>query len=347
MAIQQTAKLEAALRKAADLRASDIHLVPDEPMVFRVNGKLQRDSGDPLTADDLKAMAVSAIGEEAVEKIASHSGKATTSCGIPGVIDGQLTVARSMGNCTLTILVLPGIVLTAEQTGAPEALIKAVEADHGIVIVGGVVGSGKTTTAISLVDHINATRPVHILTAEDPVCARLVSKTGLVQQREIGTDVPNAITAMRSALQQDLDVFYLSEVKTQAELEAIITLAETGHLVIVSAHGSSPEDIILRFVQVFTGETRPIWRRRFAQMLRAVSVQQLLRKATGKGRVAAYAVLTPDDEAREAMVKGDDLRKRSKPLPEGCQTLADHIRRLAKEGTVSRETSDEALGTEA
>jgi twitching motility protein PilT len=343
MAIQQTPQLEEALRKAADLGASDVHLVPDEPVVFRVHGKLQRDSGDPLTADGLRAIAVAAIGEEAVGKIATQSGKVTTSCGIPGVIDGQLTIAQSMGNCTLTILVLPGIVLTAEQTGAPEALVKAVEADCGIVVVGGVVGSGKTTTAISLVDHINATRPVHILTAENPVCARLVSKQGLVQQREIGTDVPGAIEAMRSALQQDLDVFYLSELRTQAELEGIITLAETGHLVIVSAHGATPEDIIQRFVEVFTGETRPIWTRRFAQMLRAVSVQKLLRNASGKGRVAAYAVLTPDDETREAMLKGDDLRKRSKPLPKGCQTLADHIRRLEKEGLVTKETAEEAL----
>lgn len=343
MAIEQTARLEEALRQAAELNASDIHLVPNEPMVFRVRGKLQRDEGDVLTADEIKATAVAAIGEEALGAIGKQSGNATTSCGIPGEVDGQMTVARSTGNYTVTVRVLPGVVLTAEQTGAPQALIKAVESPTGIVIVGGATGSGKSTAAISLVDHLNATRPVHIITVEDPICARLVSKEGLVQQREVGIDVPDTMSGMRSGLKQDLDVLYLSELKTQAELEGIVTMAEAGHLVIVVAHGSSPEDIIQRFIDVFAAASKQVWTRRFAEVLRAVSVQRLLPKAEGKGRLAAYGVLTPDEETKLAMLHGEDLAKRANPLPEGCQTMADHIKQLRDEGKVAAEAADNAL----
>ncbi len=343
MAIKQTAKLEEALRKAAEMNASDIHLAADEPMIFRVDGALKRDDDALLTAGELEEMAIAAVGAEAVEAIGQRTGEALTSCGLPGEVDGQLSIGKALGSYRVTIRVLPGAIVDLEATGAPKALIDAAKSPFGIVIIGGVTGSGKTTTAISLVDHLNATSPVHIITLEEPVCVRLVSKEGLVQQREIGVDVPDSMAGMRAAMKQDPDVLFLSGLKTQAELEALVTIAETGHMAIVQAHGSSPEDIIQRFIDVFPEEGREKWVRRFADVLRAVSVQRLLRRAGGKGRVAAYGVLTPDDESKAAMLSGDSIAKRAKPLPEGCMTMADHIVTMRDEGVVTMEAAQDAL----
>ncbi|NQT87224.1 Flp pilus assembly complex ATPase component TadA, partial [bacterium] len=202
---------------------------------------------------------------------------------------------------------------------------------------------GKITTAISLVDHINAARPVHIATVEDPVCARFVPKRAIVQQHEIGTDIPNVMAGLRSAMCQDIDVLYVSELKEVSEVDAVITVADTGHLVIVVGHAASPEDMIQRLIDIHPQETRAVFARRLAGVLVAVSVQRLLPNATGKGRVAAYGVLTPDEETRRAMVEGSDLTERPTQLPEGSVTLAEAIRRIEADGAITHEAAEEAL----
>jgi twitching motility protein PilT len=343
MAIEQTPELEQALQGAFERKASDVFLIPGEPLTFRVRGEIQRTETDPLTADRVRATAAAAIGEEALERIRRETGEARTTCGLPGVIDAQLTVASTLGDYSVCVRILPALVLDVEVIGMPKAMVEACEAPHGLIIVAGLTGSGKTTAAVSLVDHINATRPVHIATVEDPVGPRLTPKRAVVQQHEVTTDVPSVLAGIRSVLFQDLDVLYVNELREVSEVDAVVTVADAGHLVIVVGHAASPEDMIQRFIDIHPPETRETFARRLAGALLAVSVQRLLPNASGKGRVAAYGVLTPDDETRRAMIEGRDLAKRATPLPAGCQTLAEAIRQLEAAGTVTHEAAEKAL----
>lgn len=343
MAIEQTPELDRILQEATDRVASDVFLIPDEPVAFRVQGRIERSHCEPLTAPRIAEIAAAAVGQDELRRIRPETGGALTSCGIPGVADGRMTVATAMGEHTIVIRMLPGTVVDAKAAGVPDVLLQASDAANGLIVVGGPTGSGKTTVALSLLDYINATRPVHIITVEDPVLARLTPKQALVQHREVGTDIPDTVSGIRWALKQDPDILYVSELKSLGELEAVVTMADAGHLVLTVMHGFSPEDIVQRILDVHPPETREAFRRRLASVLRAVSVQRLLRKAGGKGRVAAYGVLIPDDATRQAIVAGTELKERSAPLPEGCRTLADDIRRLREEGIVSADAVEEAL----
>jgi len=226
----------------------------------------------------------------------------------------------------------------------PAAMLKAAQASRGLVIFAGESGSGKTTNALSFLEHINATRNVHISTIEDPVAIRLTPKRALIRQHEVGTDVPDTLAALRYVLVEDVDVLYMNVLRNVEEVAALITAAEYGALVVVVLHAASPEEAIERMMDALNADraTAPLCKR-LAHALRAVSVQRLLPKAHEKGVVPAYGVLIPDDETRQAIVDGTDLRKRATPPPAGCQTLAQDVERLRREGAITDETASEAL----
>lgn len=342
MAIKQTKLLDQVLKHAADTVASDIHLVPGQPVIYRIGGTLQRASGDPLTAAQVDELALAAVGQETLADVIKNGG-CVTSCTIPGVIDGRLAITRTVGAYSVTIRIVPKVILSVSAMGAPASLVMAVEARRGIVIVAGPVGSGKSTAAISLVDHLNATQPVHIVTIEDPIYGGIVSKQGLVEQRELGIDVPDTLTGIRYALVQDADVVYISELRSVAELEAVVTLAEMGHMVMFPSHATTPENAIRRLLDVMPADKVRSFARRLAEQLRAVSVQCLLPKAAGRGRVAAFGVLIPSDATRKALSDGTDMAM-AVPGP-GSQKLADDIARLCREGAVSPQAADAALAS--
>jgi twitching motility protein PilT len=254
-----------------------------------------------------------------------------------------MTVARSTGVYTIVLRVYPQTILDIKAAGFPESMIKAAESSHGLVVVAGPTGSGKTTSVVSLVDHLNATRACHISTVEDQVVYRLTPKRAIIQQREVGTDVPDVVAGIVAAYGQDLDVLYVNEMKRAEEVAAVITGAETGHLVIIGMHGESPEDAVYRLVEVFPPDEQPAIRRRLAGVLRATSVQVLLRKVGGKGRVAAYGVMIPDEETRRTIIDGKELAPWTACTRPGGQTLAEGIRRFRDAGTISAEEAERAL----
>ncbi|MFC1736959.1 ATPase, T2SS/T4P/T4SS family [Candidatus Hydrogenedentota bacterium] len=221
-------------------------------------------------------------------------------------------------------------------------MLEAVMSPTGLVIFSGLAGSGKATTAYTALDYINANSPCHICTVEDAMTVQITPKKAIVQQREIGVDVPNCLAGIHAAARQDLDVLFIGEIKTFEELRAAITIAETGHLVITVFHSAAmPEDVIRRMIDVTPDELRDVTRRALAGALRGISTQILLPKEA-KGRTAAYAVLIPDDEMRRAMLEERDFMDR-KTLPEGSRTMAEDIEALRRDGVISDATATRAL----
>jgi twitching motility protein PilT len=252
-----------------------------------------------------------------------------------------MTVARSLGGPTIAVQILPNRVLYSDQVGLPDAVREALLSGWGLVIFSGPIGSGKVTTAYAALEVINRNCDCHICTVEDPVCVQIPSKRAMIQQREIGVDVPDCISGIRAALRQDLDVLFVNETKGIEDLQACITAAEMGHLVIMILHAPRPEDAIRRIMEVFPQEIRTPSRHALARCLRVVVAQRLARRVDG-GRIALYGVLIPDDEMRHAIEAGEDFMRRKSPIPEGCQTLEEHAERLVQEGVISQEAAADA-----
>jgi twitching motility protein PilT len=157
-----------------------------------------------------------------------------------------------------------------------------------------------------------------------------------VQQREVGVDISDTVSGLKQSLRMDPDVIFIGEIRTLEDLQATITVAETGHLVIMVMHAESPEEAIQRMIDVFPEHTRPFYRKALAGILKCVSCQRLIPKVSG-GRVAAFGVLVPDEEMKTAIAEGSDIYSRRKPLPDYCLSMRDEIYRMASEGIVGKD----------
>jgi|GEM_PF-1512368 len=346
MAIRQMKAFERVLQEGFDRKASDVLMTPGEPVCFRIGGALVRAEGEALYADQIKSIAEAAVGEERLKKDIATVGRSVTSCGIDGVGDGRMCITSSFGDYTIAVRLLPRLLPTIKATRVPESVIEAAKAPHGLLIFAGPAGSGKTTTMLAVLEHLNETKAIHICTVEDPISYRMESKKAIVQQHEVGVDVPSVVSGIVAAMRQDMDVLMVNELKRVEEVEATVTAAHLGHLVITQMHSTSPEGAILRLMNIQPGEAGDMLRRQLGESLRCVCHQILLPTEDGKGRVAAYGVLVVDEEMRRAIAAGEDIRARTKPLPKGCQSLAADTERLWVDGVISKETMMSVCGEE-
>jgi twitching motility protein PilT len=337
-------ELEKLVREAVDKDASDLFLIPGEPPAMRLHGVVERTDADPLTADAVRTMAEEVIGRENLVQIGPKLARFQQWCGSPGEFNLSICVARSHGDYTISFQIMPTRIFTVDEVRLPPAIVKAANSLDGLIVVSGPTGSGKTTSVYALIDHINATvGGCHICTVEGPSHMLIPAKKALVQQREIGVDAPDALAGIQAAADQDPDVLYVGDVSDVEVLLASIGMADMGHLVIVQMHAPTPEDAINRIIDVFPDPARDVSRRTLARVLRAVSAQILIRSAEGKTRFAAYGVLIPDEEMRQAIAEGRDFMARRTPWPEGCQTIDEHLGRLRAEGLVTDEAVAGAL----
>ncbi len=344
MTINQRTELERFMEVGLEKGATEILLVPGEPAGFRVRGIIQRESGEPLTSRRVTEIASAALGEDDLKRIGREVGEIRTRCSLGGKAEGRICVAKSMGEHTIAIQIFPREVPDARSIGIPEALLEAALGEPGLIIVAGPTGSGKTTTLIALAEYIGNSRSCHICTVEDPVHYVLRAEKAIVQQREVGIDVPHTVGGIMASLRQDPDVLVVTEVRDAEEVKACFGAVENGCMVLLQMHGVSKGAAIQRLMDLHSEEKIEIYQRRLAESLRAASVQILLPKATGEGRVAAYGLLIPDKATRVAIAEGYGVLEMVMPEVEGCRTLVEDIGRLFREGIISAETRDKALG---
>ncbi len=336
-------KLEELLLSAAERDASDLFLIPGEPPAQRLRGKVERLDETPLTAEEIEEIAAVAIGRDELAKIGAEVGDRQRTFRLATGHNVRVCVSSVSGNYSVVTQIMLNRILSVEQTGIPEAILEAAMRPSGLIVVSGVVGSGMQTSAYSLVEYLNINRGGHICTIEDPCVILFEPKKALIQQREVGVDVADARAGFRVAWHQDLDILFVNKLTSLDEIEGCIAVAETGHLVIVTLHGAStPQDAITRLIEVFSPERRPLIAKPLSKVLIGVMAQVLLPKKE-KGRVAAYGTLIPDQEMREAIAEQRDVFTRKNPLPEGCQSLPDHIEKLRADGVITEEAARKAL----
>ncbi len=216
--------------------ASDLHIKAGSRPRVRVQGALATlDAEDPLTEAATEEMAAAIMRPDVAEQFASHS-EADFAYAISGVGRFRVNVFRQRGSVAMVFRRVRTSAASFEELGLPDVVARLANEQRGLVLVTGPTGSGKTTTLAAMIDHINRTREVHIMTIEDPIEVLHGDERAEVNQREIGFDTDDFATAMRSAMRQDPDVILVGEMRDSETVATALRAAETGHLVFSTLH---------------------------------------------------------------------------------------------------------------
>ena len=338
--------IEPWVRILWDRQGSDLLLSGGSPPRIRVNGRLLPLEGmAPLTGADIDALArpllnaeQEATFEEQMDVDFSFSWEDTAR------LRGSMFTQR--GETSLALRIIPARIPTYDELGLPKAAEWLATLPRGFVLVTGPTGSGKSTTLASIIDRINETRAVHILTIEDPVEYVHNHKRSAVSQREVGLDSPSFDRALRSALREDPDVLLIGEMRDIESIQIALTMAETGHLVFGTLHTNDAPQAIDRIVDVFPAWRQEQTRVQLAASLAAVVAQRLVPRIGG-GMVAAFEVLVATNPVRNLIRENRSNQLQNVMMTnakEGMQTLEASLVELIANGTI---TYEDALGVTA
>ncbi|MFP8879705.1 MAG: type IV pilus twitching motility protein PilT [Myxococcota bacterium] len=325
--------------------ASDIHLKPGLPPLFRVDGALvPLKNGERLVPDDLGKMAFSIMNPMQKQGF-EETREVDLAYGIPGLGRFRVNVFQQRGTVGIVFRVIPFGVKSIEHLHLPKIIERIAMEQRGLVLVTGTTGSGKSTTLAGMIDYINSNRTCHIMTIEDPIEFLIRDRRSIVNQREIGVDTQSFSNALRAALRQDPDVILVGEMRDFETIETALTAAETGHLVMSTLHTLDATETINRIISVFPPYQQKQVRLQLSAILRAVVSQRLVPRADGKGRVPALEVLISTARVRECIADKDRTKELNDAIAKGfttygMQTFDQSLMQLVKQELV---TYDEAL----
>lgn len=333
--------LVALLQATVDAGSSDLHLTTGRPPTVRRDGVLVPfENVEDLTGPEVQRLVMSVVPPGRVQEF-EEIRQVDFSFGLPGIGRFRANAFNQRGSMALALRVVPNGMRTLEQLGAPSACTMLLNKPYGIVLVVGPTGSGKSTTLAAMIDRINETKPLHILTIEDPVEYLHHHKTAMVNQREVGTDVLSFTDGLRSALREDPDVVLLGEMRDLDSIQIALSLAETGHLVMASLHTNDAAQALDRIIDVFPAEKRDQIQTMLAGSLQGVVSQRLLPGVNG-GRVAAYEVLMGTDAVRNLIREGKSRQLRNvvaTGAAEGMQTIEMDLARLVSANLITMDTA--------
>ena len=241
----------------------------------------------------------------------------------------------------VALRLIQNVIPSFDDIGLPHSVRGLVNLKQGLVLFCGPTGSGKSTTMAALVDAINATRPCHIITVEDPIEYLHENKTAIVHQREVGIDAQSFERALRAALREDPDVVLVGEMRDPESIAITLTLAETGHLVVSSLHTNDASQTLDRIVDVFPADRQGQIRQQLASTLSAVVAQRLVPRV-GSGLIAAYEVLLGTQPVTNLIREGkaNQLRNAMQiALSAGHKTIEMSLNELVAAGVITYETA--------
>lgn len=319
--------------------ASDLHISCDSPPQLRIDGKLVPIKSDVLTPMQTKALCMSLLTESQRKEFEAEKAlDFSFSLEDAGRFRGNIFMQR--GTVAGAFRYIPTRIRTFEELSLPPTLQQFAELPKGLVLITGQTGAGKSTTLATLINHINHTYQKHIITVEDPIEFVHKNRQSLVNQREVGSDTESYHTAIRYILRQDPDVVLLGELRDKESIETALTLAETGHLVLSTLHTNSCPQTINRIVDVFPGNQQDQIRTQLAFVLQAIVCQQLLPRASGKGRTIALEIMIAIPAVR-ALIREDKAHMLYSAIQLnrklGMQTMNQSLAELCLNETISIE----------
>ncbi|MDC3379235.1 PilT/PilU family type 4a pilus ATPase [Planctomycetota bacterium] len=289
---------------------SDLILKQDRPPLMRLHGKLLQSNFEVQTAEVLWDNVSEILNDFYTEKLGEER-EVDLSFEIEGVARFRVNVFHQRGRVGTVIRAIPLETPTIDELKLPSVLKDVAMSPHGIILVTGPTGSGKSTTLAAVVEHINMSRHAHIITIEDPIEFVYTDKRATITQRGIGEDVLNAGRALRAALRQNPDVILAGEMRDRETMELALHAAETGHLVMSTLHTNDAKQSVTRITDSFPPENKTGLLRMLSVCLKAVVSQRLLPTADGSGRVAAHEIMIVSPTIKQLIEKGaiDDMAK--------------------------------------
>ena len=292
-------KLLAFLRAAIKYGGSDLHFKADAKPRIRIAGSIRSLSVDPLTNDDIEEM-IFAVMDERLKEIYQKNGAVDFAYDIPGEDRFRINVFRQRGLTSIAARRVERNIPSFAKLHLPAVIKTISEYQQGLILLSGITGSGKSTTIAAMLDHINDTRPCHIITLEDPIEYVFEDKKAFINQREIGLDVADFYDGLKFLMREDPDVVLIGEMRDRETFAAALQAAETGHLVFGTIHASTTPQTITRLLDLFPANERNLIRQSLVFNLRAIISQRLLPSIMeGSERVPAVEVLINNPSVRK------------------------------------------------
>ena len=343
-AVEDRAELliDELMERTIAAQASDLHLTVGVPPTLRIHGTLVPIESMPvLTPQDTLALAKQMVGESQWKRFVADK-ELDLSVGRHSIARFRVNVFWQRGSVAIALRSIPYSIPSFEELGIPVLLKKFAMTDHGLFLVTGPTGSGKSTTLAAMVDHINENRSCHIVTLEDPIEYLHTHKRSIINQREMYSDTRSFQEALRHVLRQDPDVILIGEMRDLETIQTALTLAETGHLVLATLHTGDCSQALTRIIDVYPPHQQTQARTQLSIVLVGIMAQQLIRKRDGSGRCLAYETLVATGGVRH-MIRAGEIQQIYSAIQtgagDGMNTLNSTLIRLFRSRQISRETA--------
>ncbi|MCX6007344.1 MAG: type IV pilus twitching motility protein PilT [Chloroflexi bacterium] len=332
-------QIDELLKLASECRASDLHLIVGVPPMFRIDGELRPAEKLPvLQREDIESF-FNEIANPNQREVFKREWEVDFAYSLKSGGRGRCNACWQQGSVSLAIRLLARSIPTAEELGLPEVVKELIKRPRGLILVTGPTGSGKSTSIAAMLNHLNTTMKRYVVTIEDPVEYVHKNKTCAFSQRELDTDTHSFVNALKYVLRQDPDVILVGEMRDLETASAVLSVAETGHLVLSTGHAPSAAQSIERIVDLFPPHERVMAQSRLASTLIAVFSQVLVPRIKG-GRVAAVEIMLANSAVKNLIREGkpflipNTIRTSSNA---GMKTLDDALVDLYRRGIITRE----------
>ncbi len=331
------------LLKSVKVGASDIHFKAGSPPILRIYGEIAKLKLPPLTPHTLTSLAFMFMSQSGRRNFRSTT-EIDTTYTIKNKARFRVNIYKQKGNYAIAMRYIPLKLPPMEELRIPEVSKRFSMESRGLVIVTGVTGSGKSTTLASMINYINKHKRAHIITIEDPIEFVFDDIKCIVNQREVGSDTPSFVGAIRSAMRENPDIIMVGEMRDMDTVSAVLRASQTGHLVLTTFHTTDARETISSLVSYFPPHYQPQIRAQLASNLKGVICQRLIRRKDGAGRVLAAEVLTSSPTIRACIMDPGKFEEITEHIAAGkseygMQTFDQSIMQLYKQGLISYENA--------
>jgi twitching motility protein PilT len=330
------------LKTAVERDASDIHIKAESPPLLRIYGELIPMDLPSLSIEEAKRLSFMILSDRDREMF-EQQWELDLGYDLPGLARFRVNIMVQRGMVGSVFRVIPLHIQTIEELALPEVCRYFAERPRGLVLVTGPAGCGKSTTQAAIIDHVNKNFPVHIVTVEDPVEFVHDPKRALINQRELGRDTRSFANALKYVLRQDPDVILVGEMRDLETVQLAIRAAETGHLVLGTLHTTDAVQTVDRAIDIFPTHQQQQIRMQLSVNLLGVVSQILVRRADGRGRVAAFETLVAISAVRNS-VRERKTHQIASVIQTGGQhgmmSLDQSLAHLARSGIITIEEGE-------